>query len=195
MQIIVAGRLGTRFHSSQVINRPHTATDCLILGPARIYGAKKTGPTGQTGDYFAKIAPSSQKAAPLICLRSRGTGGLPIITCDPLSRRQRFYTTTKAERKGMHARVCVCEREREGTLRDEKKGTRSLESAASVALRQGRRFFCSFLRLVLDPPHRCFPSSLRSRRSVTPNNYAATLSSSSRLHTLCSSVFTCDLSL
>lgn len=37
-------------------------------------GAKKTRPTGQTGDYFAKIAQSSQKAAPLICLRSRGSG-------------------------------------------------------------------------------------------------------------------------
>lgn len=65
--------LGTRFHSSQVINWSHTA-DYLIPSADLYTGAKKTGPTGQTGDYFAKIAPSSQKAAPLICLRSRGSG-------------------------------------------------------------------------------------------------------------------------
>ncbi|TGZ52799.1 hypothetical protein DBV15_07553 [Temnothorax longispinosus] len=38
---------------------------------------------GRTGDYFARIAPSSQKAALLICLRY-GDRGLPIITYDPL---------------------------------------------------------------------------------------------------------------
>lgn len=35
------------------------------------------------GDYFARIAPSSQKAASLICLRF-GDRGLPIITYDAL---------------------------------------------------------------------------------------------------------------
>jgi len=46
-------------------------------------GAEETGPSGRTGDYFARIAPSSRKAAPLICL-GLGDRGLPIITCDPL---------------------------------------------------------------------------------------------------------------
>jgi len=46
--------------------------------PAR----RKQDRPGWTGDYFARIAPSSQKAAPLICLRY-GDRGLPIITYDP----------------------------------------------------------------------------------------------------------------
>lgn len=44
---------------------------------------RKQDRPGRTGDYFARIAPSSQKAALLICLRY-GDRGLPVITYDPL---------------------------------------------------------------------------------------------------------------
>lgn len=60
-------------YGCQVINQPRTV-DHLILWPDLYADAKKTGPTGQTGEFFAKIAPSSQKPAPLICLWSRGSG-------------------------------------------------------------------------------------------------------------------------
>lgn len=85
-----------RFRSFQVINRSRVQVDYLYhhlgapLGeaekglyiPAR--KGNRTVRTERMGDYFARIAPSSQKAASLICLRS-GDRGLPIITYDALS--------------------------------------------------------------------------------------------------------------
>lgn len=74
MQILGPGR--TCYHSCQVINRPHTDF-ALYLGPACNATPREKG-TGQTGGpFFARIAPSSQKAAPLICLRPGGSGGFP----------------------------------------------------------------------------------------------------------------------
>lgn len=77
-----------RFRSFQVINRSRvhkrTTYGSFGLGRRGLYtGAEETGPSGRTGDYFARIAPSSHKAAPLICL-GLGDRGLAIITCDPL---------------------------------------------------------------------------------------------------------------
>lgn len=82
--------------------------------------AKETGPSvrtdGRTGDYFARIAPSSQKAALLICLWS-GDRGLPVITYDPLLAAGAISpaaarTTTK-EPMGNERERDVCEREKE----------------------------------------------------------------------------------
>lgn len=111
-------------------------------------GAKKTRPTGQTGDYFAKIAQSSQKAAPLICLRSRGSG----------ASHNHLRSSLTQERSYHHEN-----REKECQLsfdKDRRKGWEEgecwMESATSVALWQGRKFFCSFLHIVHNLPVRVF---------------------------------------